>query len=143
MNRVRETLRRSLVPCVVLASIASTFAGECSPDLANYTPTPTLSWSQSDPSNTAGYRVYWKKAEDMDWRGSIDLPIWPGDATSGPVYPGITEPFPLQRLIPRTAQRLLVDVRVTAYDKSNQEGLPTRIMRVCMPELWSPGVPYR
>jgi len=139
MNRIREVLRRSLAPMVALASIASSFAGECIPDLTNYTPTPTISWTQTDPSNTSGYRVYWKRAEDIAWRGSIDLAVWPGDAMSDPVYPGITEPFPLQRLVPTSEQRLLVDVRVTAYDKFHKEGLPTRILRLCMPEIWTGG----
>src|SRR5262245_53009085 len=143
MKRLRDAIRRSLVPWVVLASFASTFAGECSPDLANYTPTPTLSWSQSDLSNTAGFRVYWKRAEDIVWRGAIDLPVWPGDGRSSPVYPGITEPFPLQRLIPTSEQRLLVDVTVAAYDKQHREGGPSSILRLCMPELWVPGLTYR
>jgi len=131
--------RRSLALVVALASISVARAGACNPDLTNYTPTPTLSWSQSNHSNTAGFRVYWKLAEDTLWRGHIDLPVWPGDINSSPVWPGITEPWPLQRLIPTSEQRLLVDVQVVAYDAAKVEGTPSTILRMCMPEIWTGG----
>ena len=142
MDQIRDALRRSLAPLIALASISWSLAGECIPDLSHYTPTPTISWSQSDLTYTAGFRVDWKRAEDVQWRGSIDLPVWPGDATSDPVYPGITEPFPLQRLVPTTEQRLLIDVRVASYDATHKLGVPSNILRLCMPEIWTGG-PYR
>jgi hypothetical protein len=138
----RGVLRRSPALLIALASISLARAGACTPDLTTYTPTPTLSWTQSDHSGTAGFRVYWKRAEDTTWRGSIDIPVWPGDENSLPVWPGITEPFPLQRLVPTSEQLLLVDVRVVAYDSAKVEGTPSTILRLCMPQIWTGG-PYR
>ena len=143
MRRLRPgEWRRSLALIVALASITGARAASCTPDLTTYTATPTLSWSQSIHTNTAGFRVYWKRAEDTLWRGSIDIPAWLGDATSSPVWPGITEPWPLQRLIPTSEQRLLVDVQVVAYDSAKKEGTPSTILRICMPQIWTSG-PYR
>ena len=142
MHQLRDALRRSLALVIALASISWCLAGECIPDLSHYTPTPTISWSQSDLTYTAGFRVYWKRAEDVTWRGTIDLPVWPGDKESAPVYPGMTEPFPLQRLVPSTEQRLLIDVRVASYDQNHNLGVPSSILRLCMPEIWAGG-PYR
>jgi hypothetical protein len=138
----RGVRRRSLVLVGALASVSLARAGACTPDLTTYTPTPTLSWSQIDHTNTAGFRVYWKRAEDTLWRGSIDLPAWPGDATSTPVWPGITESWPLQRLVPTSEQGLLIDVRVVAYSATKVEGVPTTILRLCMPAIWTGGA-YR
>jgi len=116
-------------------------AAECTPDLTTRTPTPTLNWTQVDHSNTAGFKVYWKRAEDTLWRGSIKLPAWLGDSNSAPVWPGITEPWPLQRLVPVTEQRLLIDVMVVSYSASNVESAPSSILRICMPQIWTGG-PY-
>jgi hypothetical protein len=114
-------------------------AGECIPDLTYYTATPTIAWSQADHTNTAGFRVYWKRADDVLWRGSIDLPAWKGDANSTAVWPGITESWPIQRLIPVSEVRLLVDIRVVPYSASNVEGPAGPMVRLCMPEIWTGG----
>ncbi|HEX4825880.1 MAG TPA: hypothetical protein VFV19_16380 [Candidatus Polarisedimenticolaceae bacterium] len=138
---VGGALRGSLALLFALAGISGATAGECIPDLTHYTATPTISWAGADAS-TAGYKVYWKRAEDVAWRGVIDLPVWPGDDVSSPVHPGITESFPLQRLIPDVDQGLLVDVQVTAYNAARVEGKPSTILRLCMPQVWRSG-PYR
>ena len=37
-------IRRSLVLCAALVSVSIVKAGPCTPDLATYTPTPTIHW---------------------------------------------------------------------------------------------------
>ncbi|HEX4825881.1 MAG TPA: hypothetical protein VFV19_16385 [Candidatus Polarisedimenticolaceae bacterium] len=135
----RGVRRCSLALVVALASISLARAGACTPDLTHYTPTPTLTWSESDLADTAGFRVYWKRAEDTLWRGSIDIPAWQGDSMSGAVWPGMTEPWPLQRLVPDTEQGLLVDIQVAAYNTSKVLGTPSTILRLCMPQIWAGG----
>jgi hypothetical protein len=116
-------------------------ANECSPNLAQNTPTPTLSWDQSSQAGTVGYRVYWKRDEDSSWRGSKDFPAYPGGVGSTPVWPGITVPVAVQKIIPNTEQYDLIDFMVVAYSSTNKESAPSSILRICMPAIWTSG-PY-
>jgi hypothetical protein len=139
-------LRRRILGAVA-AFVATTLAShalalECSPNLATYTPTPTVNWTQLSHVNTAGFRVYWKRAEDALWRGSVTLPATPAGGALPEFWPGQSLPFPVQRLVPVTEQRLIIDIMVVSYSNLGIESPPSSILRMCMPEIWTGGT-YR
>lgn len=142
-SRLARRVVLALVPLLAAALLApASRAAECTPDLTNFTPTPMLAWSLPVTTSVVGFRIYWKRAEDGGWRGSGDVPVWQGDANSAAVWPGITEPYPLQRVIPTSEVRTLIDVMVVSYTAKNVESAPSSILRICMPQIWTGGA-YR
>ena len=118
-------------------------AAECSPNLSVNTPTPTISWDQITHANTVGYRVYWKRDSDSTWRGYKNFPAYLGDANSSPVWPGITMPVAVQKIVPLPEQQQnYIDFMVKAYSSTNQESAASSILRICMPNVWIGGDYY-
>jgi hypothetical protein len=101
-----------------------------------WTVTPTVHWDQADHTHTDGYRVYWRYPGDTAWRGSMDLPIWPGDSDTAPFYPGIDLDWPIQRLVPATEQLVEVELTVAAYQLTPPLESPvSNVIKICMPGL--------
>jgi hypothetical protein len=118
-------------------------AAECSPNLSVNTPTPTISWDQVNHANTVGYRVYWKRDSDATWRGFKNFPAFIGEWHETPVWPGITMPVAVQKIVPLPEQQQnYIDFMVVAYSSTNQESAPSTILRICMPNIWIGGDYY-
>lgn len=121
-------------------------AATCVPDVVSWTPTPVAEWVQDYPAGgggyapTAGYRVYWQRTGDTSWRGSTDWPAFHGDAEQGPIYPGISLGFPLQRAYPTNVQAEEIRMVVKAVSAANVESAPSEIITICAPKVY-PGRP--
>lgn len=115
-------------------------AQACTPDLVNFTPTPTLGWDAAE-GQVDGYTLYWA------WTGGsiccyAQLPcqIIPNDDSGGTykICPGVDYSVAPQKYTNTKLEELSFFVK--AYNASGESPEYSNEVRICMPDLkwWWP-----
>jgi hypothetical protein len=121
-------------------------AATCTPDLATYTPTPTLKWDQvtvAPGSVLVGYKLFWRFPGGT-FQFLVDLPCWTEEDGSRNCPGGALIPdLAVQRFV--VGQLETIEFALKAYDTRGGVSVDfSNAVSICMPEIY-PGrpAPYR
>lgn len=126
----------------------------CSPDLVNYTPTPTFQWDAVTDADLAGYKLYYRMVGG-EYQLACDIPgeTWRQEQEDGSfvervMWKGVDLNVAIQRCL--TGYELQeLEIAVKAYDTAGNvsQDFSTCAIGgacvVCMPQIWPGGsAPY-
>lgn len=116
------------------------FAAVCTPDLANYTPTPVITWDKVTDDRVASIRLYYRLPPATAYSPLATLPCWPEDDGARSCRGGAFG-YPVQRAT--TLELQTVEICARAVTATGIESTTcSNVLSLCMPQVWHGGA-YR